>query len=257
MLEFRFPIRHHECDAYGHLNNVSYVRYLEEALLQGDAGRRMFRLTMDYLRPARFGETVELRMTPESEDDRSVRWACDFHVTGSADRVATASVETIALLEVVQGAMDALPPLRRAAARRVRSTAYGFVARPGFDAPGVRSDDAGICGGLRDGRDRRAWLAARAHGRGRVCHHSCAGMTPCLRLPRAWVKKLRSPPGSRTSSGSVRCGITRFGALPMGRCWRALIRWGCGLTSRPAGRYASRRISCETSRRMSQWANLP
>ena len=111
MLEFRFPIRHYECDAYGHLNNVSYVRYLEEALLQGDTGRRMLRLTMDYLRPARFGETVELRITPEGEDDRSVRWACVFHVTGSADPAATASVETIALLEAAQPALDALPPL--------------------------------------------------------------------------------------------------------------------------------------------------
>ncbi len=119
MQEIRLPIRHYECDAYGHLNNVSYVRYLEEALLQGDAGRRMLHLVMDYLYPARFGQTVELRMTPDGEDERSLRWACDFRVMGLPDPVAAAMVETIALqspsepaqIEIVQQAMDALPLL--------------------------------------------------------------------------------------------------------------------------------------------------
>lgn len=33
----RFRIRHYECDAYGHLNNVNYIRYMQETALDAAA----------------------------------------------------------------------------------------------------------------------------------------------------------------------------------------------------------------------------
>ncbi|MCC6906283.1 MAG: acyl-CoA thioesterase, partial [Anaerolineae bacterium] len=32
-----FPVRHYECDAYGHVNNTNYLRYMEEAAFQASA----------------------------------------------------------------------------------------------------------------------------------------------------------------------------------------------------------------------------
>ena len=72
-----FRVRQYECDAYGHLNNVNYVRYLGEASLDVLAatgydpacyaamGRRWQtrRLDIEYLRPARYGDTVEVHVT--------------------------------------------------------------------------------------------------------------------------------------------------------------------------------------------------
>lgn len=32
-----FRVRHYECDSYGHLNNVNYVRYMQETALDASA----------------------------------------------------------------------------------------------------------------------------------------------------------------------------------------------------------------------------
>ena len=32
-----FRVRQYECDAYGHLNNVNYIRYLQEAIVEANA----------------------------------------------------------------------------------------------------------------------------------------------------------------------------------------------------------------------------
>ncbi len=72
-----FRVRQYECDAYGHLNNVNYLRYLGEAGLEASAaagydltryaamGRRWQtrRLDIEYLRPARYGDSVEVRVS--------------------------------------------------------------------------------------------------------------------------------------------------------------------------------------------------
>src|SRR5262245_56209784 len=33
----KFRVRHYECDAYGHLNNVNYLRYMQETALDASA----------------------------------------------------------------------------------------------------------------------------------------------------------------------------------------------------------------------------
>ena len=102
-----FRVRQYECDAYGHLNNVNYVRYLQEAIADADAASdytlarsaaagwrwQTRRLDIEYLRPARYGETVELLISAPGGAAGSRHRACDFQRAGSGDLVAQAVVE--------------------------------------------------------------------------------------------------------------------------------------------------------------------
>lgn len=77
-----FRVRYYECDAYGHVNNVNYLRYMQEAAFDASAavgydfaryqamGRRWLvrRTDIEYLRPLRYGDSVEVST-----------WVMDFH----------------------------------------------------------------------------------------------------------------------------------------------------------------------------------
>lgn len=77
-----FRVRYHECDAYGHVNNVSYLRYMQEAAFDASAAAGygfaryqdmnrnwlVRRTDVEYLQPARYGDTVEV-----------TTWVVDFH----------------------------------------------------------------------------------------------------------------------------------------------------------------------------------
>lgn len=77
-----FRVRYYECDAYGHVNNVNYLRYMQEAAFDASAaagydfaryqalGRRWLtrRTDIEYLRPLHYGDSVEVRT-----------WVMDFH----------------------------------------------------------------------------------------------------------------------------------------------------------------------------------
>jgi acyl-CoA thioester hydrolase len=80
--ERAFRIRHYECDAFGHLNNVSYLRYMQEAAYDASAavgygmvsyaqsGHRWFvrETNIEYLTPVYYGDSVTVRT-----------WVMDFH----------------------------------------------------------------------------------------------------------------------------------------------------------------------------------
>ncbi len=118
-----FPVRHYECDAYGHLNNITYVRYLHEAILASEAvtghdlacyaalGRRWQtrRLTIDYLRPAQYGDTVAVAITSAVSDPTTIRRTGELRLVPTADLVAQAQVEAI-LLDTVTGQPMAIGP---------------------------------------------------------------------------------------------------------------------------------------------------
>lgn len=81
----QFLIRNYECDAYGHVNNANYVRFMQEAALSASADvgwttdryresgfQWVVRETqMDYLQPATYGDT--LSVTTWVDDFRRVR----------------------------------------------------------------------------------------------------------------------------------------------------------------------------------------
>ena len=70
-----FRVRHYECDAYGHVGNVNYLRYMQETAFDASAaaGYDMARYealgchwlvretAIEYLRPLRYGDTVEVK----------------------------------------------------------------------------------------------------------------------------------------------------------------------------------------------------
>lgn len=76
-----FRVRHYECDQYGHLNNVNYIRYMQEAALDAsaDVGWDMARYQavghqwlireteIEYLAPVTYGEAVQV-----------TTWVADF-----------------------------------------------------------------------------------------------------------------------------------------------------------------------------------
>ncbi len=77
-----FRIRHYECDAYGHLNNANYLRYMQETAFDASAAAGydlerynqighhwLIRATdIEYLRPLHYGDQVEVKT-----------WVADFH----------------------------------------------------------------------------------------------------------------------------------------------------------------------------------
>jgi acyl-CoA thioester hydrolase len=110
MPEFRFPIRYYECDAYGHLNNGSYLRYIEEAIVQSGAGLsgneqavagvrhrwRIQKLAIEYLQPAYYGDIVELEVATSRQDAGRRELTFVFRRVGHDDPIASSVVETIA-----------------------------------------------------------------------------------------------------------------------------------------------------------------
>ncbi|MCA9907263.1 MAG: acyl-CoA thioesterase, partial [Anaerolineae bacterium] len=70
-----FTVRHYECDAYGHVNNANYLRYMEHAAIEASAAVGydearylamgtlwlIYETDIDYLLPLRAGDVVELQ----------------------------------------------------------------------------------------------------------------------------------------------------------------------------------------------------
>ncbi|MBI5349047.1 MAG: acyl-CoA thioesterase [Chloroflexi bacterium] len=83
--ERTFRIRHYECDAYGHVNNANYVRYMQEAAFDASAAigydfNRYIEMNclwliretdIEYLRPLKYGDSV--RVKTWVDDFRRVR----------------------------------------------------------------------------------------------------------------------------------------------------------------------------------------
>lgn len=97
-----FPVRFYECDAYGHLNNAVYLRYMQEAAFNASAslgydvdrynqmGRAwVARLSeIQYLRPVRYADTVVVSTwVQDFKRVRSLR-AYEMRLQGSEELVA-------------------------------------------------------------------------------------------------------------------------------------------------------------------------
>ncbi len=97
-----FPVRFYECDAYGHLNNAVYLRYMQEAAFDASTtlgygaheyarlGRAwLARLSeIHYLRPVRYGDSIIVSTwVKDFQRVRSLR-AYEMRLQGSEDLVA-------------------------------------------------------------------------------------------------------------------------------------------------------------------------
>jgi len=100
-----FRVRHYECDGYGHLNNVNYVRYMQETALDASAavgwdqaryeeigcGWLIRETEIEYLHPVRYNEEVTISTwVANFRHVQSVR-RYEFHEPQTSQLIARAS----------------------------------------------------------------------------------------------------------------------------------------------------------------------
>lgn len=106
-----FRVRHYECDAYGHLNNANYLRYMQEIAFDASAAAGydlerynqlghhwLIRATdIEYLRPLRYGDEVEVKTWVADFHRVRSRRVYEFRISGTDDLVARAETDWVYL----------------------------------------------------------------------------------------------------------------------------------------------------------------
>jgi acyl-CoA thioester hydrolase len=97
-------VRYYECDAYGHLNNTNYLRYMQETAFDASqaAGFGLARYTqmgrlwlvratdIEYLRPVRYNEVLAVKTWIEGYQRASSWRAYDIRLDGTGELAASA-----------------------------------------------------------------------------------------------------------------------------------------------------------------------
>ena len=106
-----FRVRGYECDAYGHVNHANYMRWAQEAAFDASAAAGydvqryldlgttwLIRETkIDYLRPVRYGDSVDVKTWVADFRRVRSRRAYEFRLTGAEPLVARASTDWVYL----------------------------------------------------------------------------------------------------------------------------------------------------------------
>ena len=106
-----FRVRHYECDAYGHLNNTNYLRYMQETAFDASAAagydhaayEEMGHIWLvreneiEYLQPLRHGDTVEVKTWVLDFRRVRSRRVYEFRLAGSEQLAARASTDWVFL----------------------------------------------------------------------------------------------------------------------------------------------------------------
>ena len=106
-----FRVRHYECDAYGHLNNANYLRYMQETAMDASAAAGydlaryaeighhwLIRETdIEYLRPLRYNDRVEVRTWVSDLQRVRSRRSYRFQLAGTDELVARADTDWVYL----------------------------------------------------------------------------------------------------------------------------------------------------------------
>jgi acyl-CoA thioester hydrolase len=136
-----FRVRHYECDAYGHLNNANYIRYMQEAAFDASASVGYSKeryeemgflwlaheTRIEYLQPAAYGETLHVKTwVGDFRRVRSRRFY-EFHRASDDALIARASTDWV-YLEAASERPAVVPPEMIAA----------FVPEGLTDPPGPR-----------------------------------------------------------------------------------------------------------------------
>jgi acyl-CoA thioester hydrolase len=142
-----FRVRHYECDAYGHLNNANYARYMQEAAFDASAavgyGKDRYEsmgflwlaheTDIEFLMPVRYGDTVEVRTwVGDFRRVRSRRYY-EFRLAGQPDLVASASTDWVYIEAATE--RPAIVPPDMIAAFAPGGLTEEQPARPRFPAP--------------------------------------------------------------------------------------------------------------------------
>lgn len=106
-----FPVRYYECDAYAHLNNGNYLRYMQEAAFDASnaAGYDHDRYQqlgaiwlirdteVEFLRPLRYGDTAEVKTWVGDFGSVRSRRMYEFYQAGSQELYARGSTDWVFL----------------------------------------------------------------------------------------------------------------------------------------------------------------
>jgi acyl-CoA thioester hydrolase len=106
-----FRVRYYECDAYGHVNNANYLRYMQEAAFDASAAAGydlaryaamghhwLIRETdIEYIQPLRYGDTVHVKTWVADFQRVRSRRAYEFRRDGADELVARASTDWVYL----------------------------------------------------------------------------------------------------------------------------------------------------------------
>jgi acyl-CoA thioester hydrolase len=117
-----FRIRHYECDAYGHVNNTNYLRYMQETAFDASAaaGYDLARYAalgthwlvreteIEYLSPLRYGDSVRVKTWVEDFRRVRSRRAYELYSVASGDLAARASTDWV-YLETATGRPATVP----------------------------------------------------------------------------------------------------------------------------------------------------
>lgn len=117
-----FRVRHYECDPLGHVNNVSYLRYMQEAAFDASAaaGYDMARYRamgchwlvreteVEYLRPLSYGDTVEVKTWVVDFRHVRSRRAYELRNASTGELVARAMTDWV-YLETATGRPTPIP----------------------------------------------------------------------------------------------------------------------------------------------------
>ena len=118
-----FRIRHDECDTYGVLNNAAYLRLAQEAAWRHSIAAGfppayyeslqrawLARDTeIDYLRPVRYGELLEVKTFVAATRRALARRAYEFRISGSTELVARAHTDWV-FFDRTAAAPATIPP---------------------------------------------------------------------------------------------------------------------------------------------------
>ncbi|HEX5475266.1 MAG TPA: thioesterase family protein [Vicinamibacterales bacterium] len=118
----RLDVRFRDCDAMGHVNNAVYLTYLEQArfahwralwgfgdpqLPPGKPGVILARVECDYKRPARYGDTLEIRLRVTGIGRTSFRYG--YVIADAEDRTVLEANTVQVMYDYGTGRPVALP----------------------------------------------------------------------------------------------------------------------------------------------------
>jgi acyl-CoA thioester hydrolase len=118
-----FKVRFYECDAFGHVNNTNYVRYMQEAAFEASAAAGydfarydaigqywLVRETdVEYLQPLRYGDAFEIKTWVIDFRRVRSRRAYEFRKIGSNDLVARGETDWV-YIDNATGRPTTIPP---------------------------------------------------------------------------------------------------------------------------------------------------
>ncbi len=112
----KFRVRYVECDAYGHVNNANYLRYMQEAAFEASAAvgydvKRYDELgqywlvretDIEYLKPLKYGDEFEIKTWVVDFRRVRSRRTYEFRLTGSDELIARGTTDWVYLDQATQ-----------------------------------------------------------------------------------------------------------------------------------------------------------